>query len=93
MVFSSSSVNRPVATSLIGTPLRLEIIRLRWSSFDISVSSINTGIPLVATLMATLSPKTLFPTLGLADTKSTQPGLRPPPIAASYLANPVGIPI
>ena len=43
--------------------------------------------------MATLSPKTLFPTLGLADTKSTQPGLRPPPIAASYLANPVGIPI
>ena len=67
-------------------------MRLRWSSLDISVSNIRTGMPLDATCMATLSAKTLFPTFGLAETRSTHFLRSPPPIDVSNLVNPVGIP-
>ena len=43
--------------------------------------------------IATTSPKTLFPTFGLAAIRSTDFLLKPPPMAASYLENPLLKPI
>ena len=91
--FSSSCRALPVDISLIGILVRLAMILFKWSSLDISVSNIKTGIPREATFKATLSANTDLPTPGLAETKSTHFLLHPPPITASNLGKPVATPI